>query len=76
MQRLDAVVGNIVGDVLISAACVAYLGPFTVSSHRPVRRYFNALFYSMVVLMLELRLQHILEHTLNTLLFVAGRVPL
>ena len=30
VTKFDAVIKNIVGDVLVSAACVAYLGPFTV----------------------------------------------
>ena len=31
VENLERIVGNIVGDILISAGCIAYLGPFTVS---------------------------------------------
>lgn len=31
VQHLDYMVNNVAGDVLLSAAYVAYLGPFTVS---------------------------------------------
>ena len=30
VARLDKVLGNIVGDVMVSAAAVAYMGIFTV----------------------------------------------
>jgi dynein heavy chain len=31
VAKLESVIGNIIGDVLVSAGSVAYLGPFTVS---------------------------------------------
>lgn len=31
VQHLDYMVNNVAGDVLLSAAYIAYLGPFTVS---------------------------------------------
>lgn len=31
VEHLDYMVNNVAGDVLLSAAYVAYLGPFTVS---------------------------------------------
>ena len=30
VEYLEKVIGNIVGDVLVSAGAIAYLGPFTV----------------------------------------------
>ena len=33
VEKLSKVVDNIIGDVLISAGTVAYLGPFTVSTN-------------------------------------------
>lgn len=31
VQHLDYMINNVAGDVLLSAAFIAYLGPFTVS---------------------------------------------
>lgn len=31
VAKLEGIIGNIIGDVLVSAGTVAYLGPFTVS---------------------------------------------
>jgi len=33
VEYLERILSNILGDVLISAGCVAYLGSFTVSIH-------------------------------------------
>ena len=33
VANLEKVIGNIIGDVLVSSGTVAYLGPFTVSSY-------------------------------------------
>ena len=32
MEHLEKILSNLLGDVLISAGCVAYLGSFTVST--------------------------------------------
>jgi len=34
VEHLEKIMNNILGDVLISAGCVAYLGSFTVSKQR------------------------------------------
>ena len=31
MDKLEQIIDNIIGDVLVSSASIAYLGPFTVS---------------------------------------------
>ena len=32
MDKLEKIIDNIIGDVLVSSAGIAYLGPFTVSA--------------------------------------------
>lgn len=34
VKQLEGAISNVIGDVLVASGFIAYLGPFTVSSHR------------------------------------------
>ena len=38
MEKLETVINNFVGDVLVSSGYIAYLGPFTVSLNSSIQR--------------------------------------